>query len=215
MYHVEILDSSIEVQGNIFFDANQFLFWYLWGYFFWCVFIFFWSFTLRLAVFRWGWACLRKEVCNERLAVFSRVWPRLRKQVCYERLAMFRRSCACLRTEGLQRLHRIYLLLTECANHRTPTAPSTRAHSTAAARCLCLCQVLIPQMNVAMHILWCLPIFILPLSHVIHPSCVYPTTYNQLRLRLPVPEKRRISCWSTEWQDTYMAFLTSVRGKWR
>ena len=45
VYHVEILDSSIEVQGNIFFDANQFLFWYLWGYFFWCVFIFFWSFT--------------------------------------------------------------------------------------------------------------------------------------------------------------------------
>ena len=76
----------------------------------------------------------------------------MRKQVCYERLAMFRRSCACLRTEGLQRLHRIYLLLTECANHRTPTAPSTLAHSTAAARCLCLCQVLIPQMNVAMHI---------------------------------------------------------------
>ena len=34
----------------------------------------------------------------------------------------------------------------------------------------------------------------------------------QLHLRLPVPEKRRISSWSTEWQDIYMAFLRSVRG---
>ena len=48
VYHVEILDSSIEVQGNIFFDANQFLFWYLWGYFFLMRFYFFWSFTHRL-----------------------------------------------------------------------------------------------------------------------------------------------------------------------
>ena len=41
VYHVEILDSSIEVQGNIFFDANQFLFWYLWGYFFYAFLFFF------------------------------------------------------------------------------------------------------------------------------------------------------------------------------
>ena len=61
VYHVEILDSSIEVQGNIFFDANQFLFWYLWGYFFLMRFYFLFDPSPRWAWISWQWLKKRRN----------------------------------------------------------------------------------------------------------------------------------------------------------